>query len=480
MPVSILHISDLHRDSESPVSNPTLLSSLVSDTERALNEDPAIPKPNLIIVSGDLIQGVKKDHPDARSELKRQYEQTEGLLAALANTYLNGDRHRVVIVPGNHDVNFATMFSSLSAIDIRTIDPLKLWEYGAGVARKDGLYRWDWGTFSLFEIRDRNLYEERFAEFIEFYERFYCGQRTYSKASEEQYEIFDYPDSGIVIVGLNSCYGNDPWNRRGSIHPDSLANAALELNNTEYRNRIRVAVWHHSTKGGPNEDDYLDADILQQLISHKFTLGFHGHQHRPELIDARFSFGGDAKINVISASTLCSGERALPSGQPRAFNRVVVDTQEKLVQVHLRKMINSDFDNPIWGQHSLRGETFVGFNLHTYEDDFALWDMDQAEENIRLGKYAEAIESLEPLTPTHPEVYPLLLQAYIETKNHLGIINLINEPKSNTEIIAKLNALSEEGSLEALVAFLNLEIVRSHQDPAVAHLREKLIRRTEA
>jgi hypothetical protein len=84
-----------------------------------------------------------------------------------------------------------------------------------------------------------------------------------------------------------------------------------------------MAVWHHSTKGGPRQTDYLDADFLQHLIANGFSLGFHGHQHKPEFLDERYAFGGEKKVNVISASTLCGGEKTLPAGFPRGYSRLV-------------------------------------------------------------------------------------------------------------------------------------------------------------
>ncbi|HWP96002.1 MAG TPA: metallophosphoesterase, partial [Syntrophomonadaceae bacterium] len=54
--ISILHISDLHRSQAFPISNTVLINSLEKDLERYVtNED--IPKPSLIIVSGDIVNG---------------------------------------------------------------------------------------------------------------------------------------------------------------------------------------------------------------------------------------------------------------------------------------------------------------------------------------------------------------------------------------------------------------------------------------
>ena len=68
-PLSILHVSDLHRDPKNEVRNKALLLSLEQDRDRYRTETPKIPDPNLIIASGDIIHGVKHDAADAEAEL---------------------------------------------------------------------------------------------------------------------------------------------------------------------------------------------------------------------------------------------------------------------------------------------------------------------------------------------------------------------------------------------------------------------------
>ena len=105
-PPSILHISDLHRDSKKEVSNKALVLSLEQVRDRYQTESPRIPDPNLTIASGDIIRGVGYDAADAGAELQRQYDRAAEFLAELADRLVGGDRERVVIVPGNHDVSF--------------------------------------------------------------------------------------------------------------------------------------------------------------------------------------------------------------------------------------------------------------------------------------------------------------------------------------------------------------------------------------
>ena len=59
---TLLHISDLHRTSGPRLKNDELLMAITNDAMRW--EQEGIPCPDLIVVSGDLIQGTKADTAD--------------------------------------------------------------------------------------------------------------------------------------------------------------------------------------------------------------------------------------------------------------------------------------------------------------------------------------------------------------------------------------------------------------------------------
>ena len=70
MVTTVLHISDLHRDSGSAITTDSLLESLRRDCARYTKD--GIPAPDLAVVSGDIVFGVTSDGPDADSLLKAQ------------------------------------------------------------------------------------------------------------------------------------------------------------------------------------------------------------------------------------------------------------------------------------------------------------------------------------------------------------------------------------------------------------------------
>jgi hypothetical protein len=216
--LTILHLSDLHRDPAHEVTNTALLASLERDRDRYRTESPAIPDPDLVVVSGDIVHGVSPTAADSEGELERQYAQAEGFLAGLAESFVGGDRERVVIVPGNHDVSYFHTLRSMRRLpitltnqkgrDTAIANARRLWSPGSRL-------RWSWGEFCFYEVTDPDTYAARFGAFCRFYARFYRGTRSYSLKADEQYDIFDYPRYNVTIVGLNSCHDNDPLNKQG-------------------------------------------------------------------------------------------------------------------------------------------------------------------------------------------------------------------------------------------------------------------------
>ena len=83
--------------------NQELVSSLVTDFVRTSRESPRVERPNAIVVSGDLVEGLPFGSEAYPEGLTRQYQEVADLLADLSDEFLSGDRSQLVIVPGNHD-----------------------------------------------------------------------------------------------------------------------------------------------------------------------------------------------------------------------------------------------------------------------------------------------------------------------------------------------------------------------------------------
>lgn len=305
MRISILHLSDLHRDPKNPLTNAALLNSLFRDIQRCSTEDPAIPSPDLVIVSGDIVQGIPPGTANQDAEIAEQYAEAYDFLKRLADELVGGNHQKVIIVPGNHDVSFPHTMASLRHLTLNPALPKPQSELVKAVFSPNSTIRWSWETLSFYDIHDNSIYNSRFAAFCDFYGRFYDGLHQYPLSPEQQFDLFDFPNLNLLIAAFNSCYNNDPLNKQGAIHPDCLAEAAQRSRHNRLRYRLRLAVWHHSTSGGPFDFDYMDSEVLQVLIDGGFSVGFHGHHHKPQFVDEKYQFGGNRKITVVSTGTLC-------------------------------------------------------------------------------------------------------------------------------------------------------------------------------
>ena len=93
----------LFRSTSGPrFGNDELFAAIASDATRWGRE--GIPSPDLVVVNDDLIQGASVGTQD--SEIAAQYSEACGFLRKLAEEFVDSDRSRVVIVPGNHDVHW--------------------------------------------------------------------------------------------------------------------------------------------------------------------------------------------------------------------------------------------------------------------------------------------------------------------------------------------------------------------------------------
>src|SRR5262249_52787434 len=150
MKISILHISDLHRDPDNPISSDVLIDSLENDRRRySCEEDPVVRSPDLIIVSGDIIYGIKPNEPNPQDRLGQQYQEALHFLNGLADRFLAGDRSRLVIVPGNHDVSAYHFEQSLHRVDIL---PDRKKELVTQLFSSTSTLRWSWAKFELYAI----------------------------------------------------------------------------------------------------------------------------------------------------------------------------------------------------------------------------------------------------------------------------------------------------------------------------------------
>ena len=472
--IGILHISDIHRNQEGKVENQALITSLIQDKESyTLNE--GIAKPDLIIVSGDIIYGsINSDIDIANKEIEEQYVEAENFLNELVNEFLNGDKSRIIIVPGNHDVSFPHVRLCIKELDTsKTKDTSLLVKQ---LYNGNSNIRWSWKNLKFYEISDLSAYNNRFQPFKQFYDRFYNGLQRFSLKPEEQYNVFDCETLGLTIFAYNSCFNNDMLNSTGSINPTCIANSYRGIQEYSKKGRFIIGTWHHNVKGAPQESNYMDIRILKNILKNGITLAFHGHQHQLEKIDDYMNVSENEKISLISAGTLCSGPNHLPTGISRQYNIIEIDADSFKAKLHSRKMMeNISFSLPIWQKDNISGceNGHIEIQLKKPNKPNIDYVLSEAIDYIGNKDFPQAINLLLPLSKENEQAKMFLKECYIKTSNTAGLVELIGEPKNEGDAIMLLQILFQEREKIKLKQVLNLDFVQSLNSPLINELKNK-------
>lgn len=347
---SILHISDLHKEKSADYK--FLLSSLEADSGKWAKE--GIPAPDFIVVSGDLVQGVKqytcsKDEADA--ELQRQYGETSSFLTELTNSFLGGKRERLIMVPGNHDVNRNVSYRSMDELDKDNNKEIAKSLIHSGW--KSEIYRWSWESCCFSQIVRPAVYGERFDAYKRFFENFYEGSRTLDDYENDAL-IEDFPAYNVTFVGYNSCSGIDHLNAIGRISNASLHYRHQDLQDYYDQGRLIIGVWHHHIYGSPYSPNFMDKGVLPHIHENHIKLALYGHQHYAEVADEYIDFESkyndtDDSLLMISSGTLFGTKGQMQPGVRRQFNIVEVkmDNGSATIRIHTREDKLGDTPYPI-------------------------------------------------------------------------------------------------------------------------------------
>jgi 3',5'-cyclic AMP phosphodiesterase CpdA len=466
--LSILHISDLHRSKGCEISNVALLSSLLQDKDRySVSENPKIQSPDIIIVSGDIIRGsIKPDGSEV--EVQNQYEEAIDFLNELTNHFLGGNKSRIVVIPGNHDIDWKYSKDSMERIDSSKVLDEKShlkWEILKEALNQNSNTRWSWKDLSFYKITDNSIYNKRLEAFANFYNTFYEGKRAYSIEPKEQFDIFDFPEFNLTITAFNSCYNNDHLRLVGDIHPECIANVNMKLRSLQKKGRLVLSTWHHNTKGLPYDSNYMDNSRLKNFIESGISIGFHGHQHKTELIHEFSDVIEQKKIIVFSAGTLCGGPNELPVGNNRQYNLIeIVNNDENPnleVTLHVReKTDSSPFVNPIWTAGRIDSKNVSHCTLEIEKpiaSDISGTFID-IERLMNDKNYQDAKSTLLTLDTKDAFVRKFLAECILQTEDFDLAIRVFSEPQTDEEAITVLNAamqLGNKGQMKAVAEKIN-------------------------
>ena len=459
MPYTILHISDLHRSPTDPIGNDELLSSLVSDFERAATEDPPFGLPDAIVISGDLVQGVGLGEPDHEAIIRAQYEVALDLVNRLCHRFLGGDRSRIVIVPGNHDVDWNVAFSAMQPVAEADLaaSPIRPRDMGP---RSD--VRWDWHDRTAYRIVDRARYDARLDHYRRFVAQVYDGVALrYAINSGIGYALFELDGGRIGVAAFSSCFGNDCFAFHGAIAQDSVAQAHMDLHDRGAQYDILMAVWHHSLEGPPEATDYMDVDTVYNLIGRGFRLGLHGHQHRGQVSNRYIHLPRAEPMAIVSAGSLCAGPVDLPTGVNRQYNVLEIADDCRTVRVHVREMaVGTVFAPSLRADLGGRGHTVMNIGARLSPIPPARLRADavvvKAEELLKSGDAPGALVALRSLDLTAVS-YPrtLALRAAADAQDWESVTEIATPPQTVEELVEASRALAQQGRFDDASAVLD-------------------------
>lgn len=451
---SILHISDLHRSNDDPIDNDSLVAALLSDCDRYMGETPVVPSPNAIIVSGDLIQGAPIGHPGWEKEIVNQYQVAEFFLDNLTRRFLGGDRRRLIIVPGNHDVCRNTSLSSMERVVVSDYPK----DVRKALLEPGSIYRWSWKELALYRIRDADGYGRRMVAYWNFVEKFYAGVPLLKPIDRSRdFQLFSLCDDQIVVAAFDSTFGNDCFSSAGAITGGAVARCSLAIRDIPHCFKLRIAVWHHSINGPPMSDDYMEIGQVHQMAGLHFQLGLHGHQHIAAATTHYVHLSETQSMAVVSAGSLCAGNKELPRGVNRQYNIIVLDDDMSRARVHVREMGDGEqFCRKNSGAFS---QGYVELSWPKATDAMGrVIDADhenkrrvisEAEEAFHSGNERKAVELLENIElPAGSHGRRIAIDASVRLEDWALLIRILAEPQTVEEAVLLASAFIRTGALD--------------------------------
>lgn len=464
---SILHISDIHRGPNSDLNN--LYESLVNDS--MVYESEGIVKPSIIVVSGDIAEGANGDRAEAI--IKQQYQEVGEFLDKLTTYFLNGDKRRLIMVPGNHDMN-----REMSKVGMREYALKK--DDNPKQIKKHTSKRWSWEDLKFYEITDVEAYAKRFDLFVDFYNSFYGGIRSITGNPETFSDVVDLEDYGISFALFNSCYRLDHLRYCGEIYPASVTHLAPQLRHLDRKGRLIAGVWHHHTQGLPEEDNYVDYRVLPSLIEQGVHIGLFGHQHFSQIINHYMNATDNRELLLISSGSLYGGHKQLVTGYSRQYNIIEVDIQgaEAEITVNVRKDNQPDYDIPSWGISPVGNANIDGKYRHTIKLNIPSEDEQVLEIDNHAKLTGDYTTALRNLSAHHSKYYRYneLADTYLPKvkMQSVELISILRHPQTEAQAIMLIAAAEQSRNWQLVREVLNEPYVKNSKSTMVKEYRDRL------
>lgn len=259
--LTVLHVSDFHFGRYHRFEGDDGLGSLLDRLRQDLDErrDRDGLRPDLIVLSGDF----------AEYGLKAEFERAQRFAQGLARLVELPNR-RVVMVPGNHDINWKRSQAYFLTCEDEGVAPAM-------------------------------PYWPKFKHYAEFFDRFYEGESGISFTEEEPWSFFEYPELGVVVAGLDSAMieSHRAEDHHGFLGERQLRAFAEKLRPYKERGFLRIGVMHHDPlqRRAPKAEE--DSRDLNRLLRPWINLVLHGDVHEEKL---QWLYGNVPILGVGSAA----------------------------------------------------------------------------------------------------------------------------------------------------------------------------------
>jgi small GTP-binding protein len=302
----ILHLSDIHLDNSSQATK------YRAQLETDLLKELKVKRLEYLVISGDI----------ANYSTEAEYQAAFAMLDGLVKRF-GLDASRVVIVPGNHDLNW-----DLSAEAYIYTPKHKL----PNSLTDDYIPAGEAGALKC----DPGLYQKRFAHFnAQLYKRAF--NQEYPLDYADQVLFVERPDDKILFVGLNSCWQVDHhFRNRAGINMEALSKALDKLQDNKYEGWLKIAVFHHPVTG----KEMMNDEFLQLLTVHGFQICMHGHIHEAQ--EGFYKYDSKRGLHIIGAGTFGAPTREQVPGIPLQYNLLTLDPETKQITVETRKKEKPD------------------------------------------------------------------------------------------------------------------------------------------
>ncbi|NER22746.1 MAG: hypothetical protein F6J96_19030 [Symploca sp. SIO1C2] len=305
--IRILHLSDIHLGTVDQAKR--YFTQLATDLKQNLK----VKQLNYLVISGDIANYSTEDEYKAAFELVNSIVKHYGL-----------DPSRVVIIPGNHDLNWDLAADAYTYVPHHRLPNPLTEEY-----------------ISLGDSRvlkcDSEKYQQRFQYFSEcFYQKIY--NEPYPLKYEDQAILYPCPQDKILFLGLNSCWEIDnEHTERASINSNAVAKAIEEIVFGNYDDWLKIAVWHHPVT---TAESMKNVEFLEQLAVSGFQIAVHGHIH--EAKNEVFRYDTGRGLHIITAGTFGAIANHQVPGIPLQYNLLVLNPETGILTVETRKKERTD------------------------------------------------------------------------------------------------------------------------------------------